>query len=174
MSKRGPGTMQMKAEAFSAHAQRRPLDWATPMRVLLRDPEAGDFVWHRMQYVFRLPDPHAFPMLAVEWTRDELELLSHFVEHAETLAGTSLLGAKDGVTIRIADDGLSEEMDARFSDPDVTIGLATLLRQCYVPDEEASFSRAPQGPQRPGTCPGEHGCGGRREALEEGSCGAAG
>jgi len=141
MRKRAPGTVQIKAEAFSAHAQRRPLDWDTPMRGLLRDPDAGDFVWHRLQYVFRLPNPHALPALGIAWTQDEREMLMRFVEHAETLAGTSLLGAKDGVTVRIADDGLSEEVDARFSDPDVTTGFATLLRQCYMPDEEASFSR---------------------------------
>jgi hypothetical protein len=111
------------------------------MRALLRDPDAGDFVWRRLQYVFRLPDPHAFPALGIGWTSDELEMLTRFVEHAETLAGTSLLGADDGMTVKIADDGLSEEVDARFSDPDVTTGFAALLRQCYMPDEEASFSR---------------------------------
>ena len=111
------------------------------MRALLRDPDAGDFVWRRLQYVFRLPDPHAFPALGIVWSSDELAILTRFVEHAETLAGTSLLGADDGVTVRLADDGLSEEVGARFSDADVTTGFATLLRQCYMPDEEASFSR---------------------------------
>jgi hypothetical protein len=111
------------------------------MRHLLRDPEAGDFVWRQLLYVFRLPDPHVFPALEVAWTQDEREVLSHFVEHAETLAGTSLLGADDGVTVNIADNGQSEEIDARFSDPDVTSGFAALLRQCYMPDEEASFSK---------------------------------
>ena len=51
----------------------------------------------RLQHVFRLPDPHTFPALDIEWTHDELEMLRPYVTHAETLARTTLLSAESGL-----------------------------------------------------------------------------
>jgi hypothetical protein len=108
----------VKAEPFSAQIQRRPLDWPTPMRDLLLTPENGDITWRRLQYAFRLPNPHAFPPLGVAWTSEQRETLSRYVSHAETLARTSLLGASDSMTVNIADDNTGEEIETKFSAPD--------------------------------------------------------
>jgi hypothetical protein len=109
--------------------------------VVVVGPENGDITWRRLQYVFRLPDPHAFPPLGVTWNADESEMLSQYVRHAEKLAGASLLGASDTVTVHIADDNTGEEIDAKLSAEDVWTGFGTMLRQCYDPNEEASFAR---------------------------------
>jgi hypothetical protein len=135
------GTIQLTFQSITGRIQRRPLDWETPMRERLRDPEAGDFIWCRLQYVFRLPDPRAFPALDISWTADEREILTRFIKQAERLADATLMGADDAVTINIADDGQSEDIDARLSAHDVTIGFMAALRQCYVHDEDASFAK---------------------------------
>jgi hypothetical protein len=63
-----PGSLKLTFQSITGRIQRRPLDWESPMREVLRDPEAADFVWCRLQYVFRLPDPRTFPALDIAWT----------------------------------------------------------------------------------------------------------
>jgi hypothetical protein len=136
-----PDTIEVRAVAFSHLIQSRPLDWEPPMRSLLREPENADFVWRRLQYVFRLPDPTAFPEHRLVLGGDETEMCRRFVEHAESIAGTSLMSAEDTVTISLPDEGAGEAVEADFSAHDVTVGFMTLFRQFYADDEEASFSR---------------------------------
>lgn len=140
VGKRG-GHVQIKAVAFSAQIQSRPLDWPTPMRDLLKSPETGDFVWRRLQYVFGLEDPADFPALALAWTEQEREILKRFAAQGRGLARSALLGADDAVTVSIADETDEETVDASFSDPDITTGFMVLVRQCANPNEEASFGR---------------------------------
>lgn len=136
-------TQRVRAVSFSALIQDRLLPWPTPMRELLKAPEAGDFVWRRLHYVFSLEDPRAFPMVALALTDDEEAVLRRFVAQAGRLAGTALLGADDSVTISIPDDGVADEgIDSDLSDPDVTAGHMLFVRQCFADEEEASFSKA--------------------------------
>ena len=132
--------IEIKAVAFSALVQKHPLAWESPMRELMQNPEAADFVWRRLQYVFALDDPRAFPRVDLDWGDDE-ERLRRFVYHGRTLAQTSLLGAGDNVRITQADFMSPERVDSEVSPPDVTVGFMTLLRQCYSNDEDASFAR---------------------------------
>lgn len=138
-----PKTIQVRAVAFSALIQDRPLPWPTPMRELLRAPESGDFVWRRLHYVFGLDDPRGFPAVTLPLTDEEEVVLRRFVAQARRLAGTAFLGASDSVTINIpdADDVGEEVIEQDLSDPDVTTGHMVFLRQCYAGDEEASFSK---------------------------------
>lgn len=135
--------MQFKFVAFSALIQDRPLPWDTPMRDLLKAPDAGDFVWRRLHYVFELDDPRAFPHAELALTREEDAVLRRFVDQARRLADTSFLGGSDSVTIHIPDDGSAEDevIEQDLADPDITAGYMVFLRQCYADDEEASFSK---------------------------------
>jgi hypothetical protein len=134
--------MKFEFVAFSQHAQTRPLDWPVPMADRMRTSSAGEFVWKRLQYVFRLPDPRSFAPSGLTLTDAESELLGRFVAQAETLAGTSLLSSDDVVSISIPDDDAGEEqIDSELAEPDVTSGFMVLLRQCYADGEEASFSK---------------------------------
>jgi hypothetical protein len=63
------GEVRITAKAFSALIQEEPLDWEPPMRELMQRPEAADFVWRRLQYVFRLRDPRTFPKLDIDGSR---------------------------------------------------------------------------------------------------------
>jgi len=133
--------MKVEARPFSALIEGRSLPWPTPMRELLKNPEAGDRAWGRITYVFQLNDPRAFFTSSLAFAANERALLERFVAHAQTLAATSLLGASDSVVVNIADAGQLESVTSDLSDPDVTVGFMTLLRQCYASDEEASFAR---------------------------------
>ena len=133
--------MQVRAVAFSQLVQNRALAWPTPMRDLLKDAEKGDFVWRRLQYVFKLPDPGSLTPKPVVLTDDERALATRFVDHARTLAAASFLAAEDIVRISIPDFGNGEDVEADLSDPDVTTGFNVMMRQCYADDEEASFSK---------------------------------
>lgn len=137
-----PKVQRIRAVPFSALIQDRPLPWPTPMRELLKVPETGDFVWRRLHYVLRLDDPRAFPVAALALTGDEAAILRRFVAQARRLAGTTLLGADDNVTISIPDDDGDEGIDSELSDPDITVGHMVFVRQCLADGEEASFSKA--------------------------------
>lgn len=134
--------LHVEARPFSYSAQERPLDWPPPMAELLQRREAGEFVWRRLQYVFRFPDPRELAPAKPKMTKQERALLTRFVEQARTLAATTLMSAKDHVTINVPDFGGQEEVLVDFSAPDVTTGFMVLLRQCYAHDEEASFAKA--------------------------------
>jgi hypothetical protein len=109
----------------------------------LRHPEAGEFVWRRLQYVFEaLDDPAAFAAAPAGLNDDERGVLRRFVDQAQRLSGTSLMAADDQVTINIADDGHGEKVVSTLSDDDITAGHMVFLRQCYADDEEASFAKA--------------------------------
>jgi hypothetical protein len=109
----------------------------------LKRPEAGEFVWRRLQYVFdTLDDPAAFAVAPKGLTDDELVVLARFVSQAERLAGTAFIAADDEVTINFGDDGEEDQILKRLSDEDVTAGHMVFLRQCYADHEEASFSKA--------------------------------
>ena len=71
---------QLRFVAFSERVQKRPLDSATPMRELLRDPETGDFVWRRLQYVFTLSDPRSMQPRSVRLSAHEARM---HVRHGE-------------------------------------------------------------------------------------------
>jgi hypothetical protein len=111
------------------------------MHELLQRPEAAEFVWRRLQYAFRFPDPRKLAPAKLALTDDERQLLERFVQQARTLACASLMSAEDEVRINIPDPNGPAKIQSAFSAPDVTSGFMVLLRQCYASDEEASFSR---------------------------------
>lgn len=111
------------------------------MRDLMQKPENADFVWRRLQYVFGLPDPNAFPVAEVEWEAREREMLQRFVAHARSIAGTSLLAADDNVHVSLDDFTDEETVESDLAPQDLTTGFLTMLRQCYANGEEASFAK---------------------------------
>jgi len=131
--------VRVEAVPFSYLAQQRPLDWPPPMQQLFQRPEAAEFVWRRLQYVFRLPDPRTLAPGGITLPSEERQLLARFLDQARKLAGTSLISAEDKVQVNIPDAGGPEKVETSFSAPDVTSGFMVLLRQCYAHDEEASF-----------------------------------
>ena len=142
MTTKSPKFITVTGVSFSAYAQEQPLLWPTPMRELLKNPDAGDFVWRRLGYIFRQPDPRTFSATVPGLTADERAVLELFVEHPRDLAGTTLLTAsKDRYTVHVADDNTGFTVETELSDSDVSAGFMVKLRQSYANDQEASFSK---------------------------------
>lgn len=140
--KGGAGQIEVKAVAFSHLVQSRELKWQPPMRELLQDPSAADFVWRRLQYVFPLPDPATFPAVDLQLEPGDEPACRRFVAQARDLAGTSLMSAKETLNVTIPDQpGEAEVVETDFSAKDITAGFMVLFRQCYSHDDEASFLR---------------------------------
>lgn len=138
---KAPKMLSVEARPFSALVQEMPLPWPTPMRELMKNPDGGDYVWRRLTYVFRLNNPRELAPTRPTLTANERELVQRFVEQARSLAGTTLLGASDRVTVNVPDFEGEATVVTELSDPDVTVGFMVLLRQCYANDDEASFAR---------------------------------
>jgi hypothetical protein len=139
---KNPKSINVTSVPFSAVVQQRELDWPVPMRELLQDLNAGEFVWRRLQYVFRLPDPNEFTPGSITLPAAEAQLLQRFSQQARAVAATSFLAGTDAVTVHISDNGMQETVERDLSAPDITTGFMVMLRQCYGHDEEASFSKA--------------------------------
>ncbi|MGH2861467.1 MAG: hypothetical protein ACRDLT_08160 [Solirubrobacteraceae bacterium] len=136
-----PNRIPVNAVPFSSYAQEQAMLWPPPMQELMKNPAAGDYVWKRLHYIFKLPDPRSFPSPVAGVTDGELAVLQRFVEHSRDLAGTTLLSANDNYTVRVSDDDNSFTVNTELSDSDVTAGFMVKLRQCYSDDEEGSFSK---------------------------------
>lgn len=134
--------MTVNARSWSSLVQDHPLAWEPVWTELMKDREAARFCWRRIQYVFGLSDPRLMAQFEHPFSDDEREVLERFVQQARDLAGSTFLSAKDEVTISIADDGMSEAIEKRLSDRDVTVGFMVMFRQCYSNDEKASFKNA--------------------------------
>jgi hypothetical protein len=143
MAPKQSDTMRFTAVPFSAMIQKRSLSWTPPRQELLSNPESGDFVWCRLQYVFKLADPRDFPATVAGLTSEEETLLRRFVAQTVTLAGTSFMNAQDSLKINIPDgNAVTEQIEQNLSAPDITTGHMVFLRQCYSDDEEASFAKS--------------------------------
>lgn len=123
------------------------LRWPVPLRGWFSDgaasTEALDWHWRFFQFVFPLADPRSFPTLTeADLTDDELRRLRRYVRHARNLAQTSVLSTTSGYEVSLPTMDAEPEIEQHGVVPeDATIGFLTMLRQCYAPEEEASFMR---------------------------------
>jgi hypothetical protein len=102
-----------------------------------------DWHWRFFQFVFPLADPREFPTLTdADWTEDEWRRLRRYLHHAQDLAETSALSTKSSYHVSIPTPDSAMEIEQSGVIPkDATVGFLTMLRQCYSPDEAASFKR---------------------------------
>jgi hypothetical protein len=139
-------TMQVQAEGWNHHIGRQiERRWAPVCRAWFPEgaTESINWTWTFFQYVFPLADPRGFPPVqTARWSSSERHALSRYVSHARDLAGTTLLTARNGYSVHIATPDSEPEITETASSRDLTIGFLTMLRQCYSPDEDASFKRA--------------------------------
>jgi hypothetical protein len=101
-----------------------------------------DWTWKFFQYVFTLDDPRQFtPPVGMLWSEQERAALDRYIRHAQQLAGTTLLTATNGYRVFLATLDATPVIDETTSSVDATVGFLTMFRQCYAPDELASFKR---------------------------------
>jgi hypothetical protein len=111
---------------------------------LSANPDAFEFNWHLIQFVFNLPDPRAFPSFAQAISDDSLVVLRRYSAAAKDLAESAFLAHSTSVTVHVHDDGMGEEVEKSFPPKENVRGFSVLFRQFYANDEAASF-KAVQG-----------------------------
>jgi hypothetical protein len=132
----------MTPQPSSVQPQQSRFPWPVPMAELMQDLDGAGYVWTRLHYVFRLPDPQSLAPRSLQLTAEGRLLLERFVQQARSLAATSLLAATDSVRVSFSDDDDEVTVEENFSADDITTGFMVQLRQCFADDEEASFSKA--------------------------------
>lgn len=93
----------------------------------------------------RLPDSRSgeFPTLTeAEWTDDERLRLNRYFRHGANLAKTTALSAQTGYEVSMPDpNGPMEIEEWDTVAQDAETGFLAMFRQCYSPEENASFKR---------------------------------
>jgi hypothetical protein len=131
----------VEARAFSDLVQDDPLRFQSPQFPDL-SPEAADYWWRQIAYVFPLEDPRAFPTIGRDRFKEaQLEVLDRYTESARELAGSEVLNGKHRVTLEMTEDD-EESVEAHFPKGENLRGFSVLFRQFYGDDEVASFDRA--------------------------------
>lgn len=141
--KPAPGFITVTARSFESLAvDETVLTFPAPLAEHSQKPQAFEYWWKMLQFVFNLPNPATFPPLPVMLTGDDREALRRYIAAAEEMAESSLLPGDDAVTVHVADGGAGiEHVDTTFSSNEITRGFTTLFRQ-FDADEAASFNQA--------------------------------
>lgn len=135
----GPGrTIPIRAVSFDTLAADHPIGFAPPLAEHSAAPEAFEFNWHLIQFVFGLPDPRAFPPYAGVIPPDLLAVFRRYTTAAAELAESAFLVHPTGVTVNVLDGGLDEQIEERFPPRENVRGFSVLFRQFYSDDETAS------------------------------------
>lgn len=103
-----------------------------------------DWHWRFFQFVFPLCDPREFPALETAvWTDDERSRLQRYRRHTANLAQAAAMSARTGYTASSKTASMSdmEIEQTNTIERDAEIGFLTMLRQCFSPEENASFKR---------------------------------
>jgi len=136
------GEVVLHARGYEAVALDHPLSFPPPLASHSPSPEAFQFWWHMLQYVFELPDPATFPAIPVQPTAAEARAMDRYCDAATDLAESALLSgaAEFRLSVRRHADGtFSEKIQSKFASKEITRGFATLFRQFYSTEESAGF-----------------------------------
>jgi len=138
----GKGSVHVVSKGPEELLSCRPLPFTPPMRDEGSSPDAFDFHWRQLDYVFGLPDPGAFPRLSGALDSGDSEVVQRYIATATDLARSAVLNAVDeGMHVDIEDDTDREQVALRLAERDQQIGFAALLRHCDSTKERASFGR---------------------------------
>lgn len=138
----GHGQIRVRTSGPEGLLAERPLPFGAPMASSAPGPEAFEFNWRSLDYVFGLPDPRAFARLAAPLSTEHQRVVDRYVECARDLAASGVVNSiGGGINVDIADSGTGEELTLAFPEKDRQIGFSTLLRQCDSPSEQAPFKR---------------------------------
>jgi len=139
-------TIQVQLEGWNEYFRRKiEFRWPPILRSWFPEDADDSLDWHWLffQYVFPLADPRTFPTFeAPNWTDDERSCLDRYLRHAADLAKSTALTAPDGYKVSIPDLQSGDwEIEETKTAQDATVGFLAMFRQCYSPEELASFKR---------------------------------
>jgi hypothetical protein len=135
------GYITLQAVSYETMALDTRLSFQPPLADRSPRPDGFEFWWKLIQFVYDLPPPATFRGLPTPPGGTDLGALRRYVEAAEEMAGSALLGGGDRVTLREDPDG-TPRVDTNFSTNEVTRGFTTLFRQFDSKKERASFLQA--------------------------------
>ena len=141
-SKRDGQTIQLRARSIETLAADHPIGFPSPLAEHSANPEAFEFNWHLIQFVFGLPDPRGFPPLTAAVPADTLTVLRRYTSAAAELAESAFLVHPSGVTVNVLNGGLEEQIGRSFPPRENVRGFSVLFRQFYSDEEAASFKKA--------------------------------
>lgn len=137
-----PRTVKITARSTETLALDEPLRFPIPPTASGFDPQTARYWWGLIQYGTDVPDPRAFPPLGLAaFSTDERKVLERFVSTTERLASSAVLTQEIGMTVNVGEGGIQEEVVENIPPFDAVAGFSVLLRQCYAPDERASFKK---------------------------------
>jgi hypothetical protein len=134
--------LEVRTEGPEGLLAGRALPFPPPMIELASSPEAFEFHWRTLDYVFELADPREFPPLTEALDTDETAVVERYVRTARDLARSGVVNATgEGIEVRIADVTDEEDITLQLSDRDRQFGFAVLLRHAHSPNERAAFHK---------------------------------
>ena len=131
-------TVPLRAVSLEALAAVHPIGFPPPLAEHSDSPEAFEFNWHLIQFVFGLPHPRTFPPFLDAVPQDCLAVLRRYTTAALELAESAFLVHPTGVTVSGLNGGLEEQIEKRFPPRENVRGFSVLFRQFYSNDEDAS------------------------------------
>jgi hypothetical protein len=138
----GHGKVRVRTSGPEGLLAERPLPFPVPMASTAPRPEAFEFNWRSLDYVFGLADPARFGRLGAQLSAEDKRVVDRYVRCARDLAASAVMNTvSDGMNVDIADSGEGEDLTTAFPERDRQIGFSTLLRQCDSPSEQAPFKR---------------------------------
>ena len=144
MSARNKGrlgrSIPIQAVSFESLAADYPIGFPPPLAEHSANPEAFDFNWHLIQFVFNLPDPRSFPPMARPIPEDAAMVLRRYRDVAIDLAESAFLAHPTKVTVSMLGDDLDEQVEKSFPPKENIRGFSVLFRQFYSNEEAASFN----------------------------------
>lgn len=138
-------TITVTATSVQTVAARQPLRWPAVVPSAACDQNAFLFNWRRVQFVFRdLPDPRTFPPYPPGTVpAADVAVLRRFRQQAVHLAESRVVNDGASMEVRFPDGPNSGDpnVDYTFPAQDLIAGFSVGFRQCYSPDEPASFAK---------------------------------
>lgn len=134
----------LTAVSVQSIAAQKPLRWPPVIPSATCDPQAFGFNWRRLQFLFpELLDPRRFPALPDGVVpAKSVDVLRRFQVQAVHLAESTVVNKGASMSVRFPDDSGGEPaVDYSFPPQDAIAGFSVLFRQCYSPDEKASFAK---------------------------------
>jgi hypothetical protein len=136
------GTLELETKPVEDTIHPRPLGFAPPLQQYGKDGAKGfRHHWEMLDYVFGLPDPYAFPPIALQ--EDDRQGVLRYIEMCRRLAGFSLIN--DDTTLSVGSDPGTDDWHVRVvghPSDESFLGASAAFRQLHNDGEPACFTNA--------------------------------
>ncbi|MGW3806652.1 hypothetical protein [Micromonospora sp. NPDC005113] len=125
--------------SFEVEASRQsPLLFQPPLIDRAPQPDAFEYVWRLLTFVFPFKDPARLPPLLESSLAPHREILNRYCQEAGHLAESQYLSGPAEVRISF-EHGAVESIESSFQSKEITRGFGVTFRQFYSTQERAAF-----------------------------------